>query len=251
MRTHRPFASRRGVIGSGSSRLFALLALAALAVLAPPAAAQPGRAHEAPRSFLSVGAAAGRPDEEFRDRMGDGYGAGFRSLRRLDRRGWLALRVEGGVLLQERRRDAVPTTDPGTLDLATSNTLVFAGVGPQVGLPRGRVQPYAHLFAGVHYLVTEAAFEGRTDAGEKFEVVSSHEDGTWAYGAGAGVYVPLRAGRSALSLDLGATYRMGGRATYLQQGVYPGPGGGPAHEPVTGRTDLLMLHLGVALAFGR
>lgn len=225
--------------GSGVGRR---LVLAAAMLAAVPAAAQ-----EVPRSAVSVGPVAGRPAAEFRDRMGDGYGLGLRSLQRLDARGWLALRIEGGFLLQERQRDEIPTSETGSLELATSNTLVFAGIGPQVGLPRGPVRPYAHAFAGMHYLVTEAAYEGRTREGESFEVVSNFEDQAFAYGGGAGVYVPLRAGRSPLSLDAGVTWRAGGRATYLQQGPYAD--GAPAHEPVSGRTDRVMVHLGVALGW--
>ncbi len=238
--------------GRRSRLLLALAAVAALSSLSAPAAAQePGRVGDAQHNYLSVGAAAGRPGPEFRATMGDGYGLGFRSLRRLDRHGWLALRIEGGFLLQERRRDAVPTIEQGTLDLATSNTLLFAGVGPQVGLPRGPVQPYAHVFAGVHYLLSEAGYDGRTTGGAPVEVLITHEDGALAFGGGAGVYVPIRRGRSPISLDLGATYRLGGEATYMEQALIPGTDRMPAHRPVTGRTDLLMVHLGIAVAFGR
>jgi hypothetical protein len=224
--------------------LHALPVLAALALFPAPAPAQePGRIGTVQRNYLSIDAFAGRPAGEFRQTLGDGYGMGFRSLRRLNRDGWLALRIEGGFLLQDMRSDPVPSARD--LRLSTSNTMLFAGVGPQVGLPRGPVQPYAHAFAGVNYLVTEAAFNGPGG-----EILITHEDNAWALGGGAGLYVPVRRGRSPVSLDLGATWRLGGKATLMKQTLVPGTDGMPAHQPITGRTDLLMVHLGLAFAFG-
>jgi hypothetical protein len=185
-----------------------------------------------PRTLLSVGFTAGRGGGTLDRHVGDGYGGSFRSVRRLDRRGVLGLRMEGGALLQDRRSDSVPGS-PGA-EVHTSNTLVFAGAGPQVQLPRGPVRPYAHAFAGLHYLFTRYGTRGPDQQGETVALEESFEDGAWAWGGGAGVYVPVRRG---VMLDAGVTWREGGEATYLIQD----------NGPVRGETDLRLVHLGVTI----
>ncbi|HEX5870680.1 MAG TPA: hypothetical protein VFY65_09705, partial [Longimicrobium sp.] len=232
--------------GSGLCSASAILLLLALAA---PAAAQ----RSAVTTELSVGAVAGRPAGDFRETMGDGYGAGLRSVQRLNAAPWLALRLEAGVLLQDLRRDSIPgaAAGGGRVDRATSNTLLFLGVGPQVGVTRGPVRPYAHLFGGVHYLVTDASYEARVE-GQRFDYGGqSFEDATWAAGGGAGVYVPLGRGRRAPRLDLGATYRFGGEATFLTEEIVPIGPNVLAGELVSGRTDMLVVHLGLTFGGGR
>ncbi|HEX6371783.1 MAG TPA: hypothetical protein VF006_22870 [Longimicrobium sp.] len=246
MRTPPP-REPAGSFGSGFGRLLCALLLLALAA---PAAAQ---RRSAVSTEVSVGAVAARPGGEFRRTMGDGYGASLRSVQRLHALPWLALRMEGGLLLQDLRRDSVPGSagESQRVDQVTSNTLLFVGVGPQVGVTRGPVRPYAHAFAGAHYLVTDAAYEGYVGGGRLEYGGRSFEDAAWSWGGGAGVYVPLGRGRRAVALDLGATYRFGGEATFLTDEIVTIGPNVLAGEMVSGRTDMLVVQLGVAFGAGR
>jgi hypothetical protein len=184
------------------------------------------------RTLLSVGFTAGRGGGALGRQVGDGMGGSFRSVRRLDGRGVVGLRIEGGALLQDRRSDSIPGSSGA--EVHTSNTLVFAGIGPQVQLPRGPVRPYAHAFAGLHYLFTRYGVRGPSQQGGTVALEEAYEDGAWAWGGGAGVYVPLRRG---VMLDAGVTWREGGEAGYLIQD----------YGPVRGETDLRVAHLGVTI----
>jgi hypothetical protein len=185
-----------------------------------------------PRNLLSVGLTAGRSSGALREHVGDGLGGSFRSVRRLDRRGLLGLRMEGGALLHDHQSTTVDGT-PGA-EMSTSNTFVFAGVGPQVQVPDGPVRPYAHAFAGLHYLWTRTDQRGPGADDREVEITATYEDDAWAWGGGAGAYVPVRRGTM---LDLGVTWRAGGEAVYLVH----------ATGPIRGKTDLLVAHLGVTL----
>jgi hypothetical protein len=210
----------------------ALLAALLLAAAPPSLRAQIDDDGPAPRNLLSVGFTAGRSSGALREAVGDGVGGSFRSVRRLDRRGLLGLRVEGGALLHDHRSTAVDGA-PGA-ETSTSNTFVFAGVGPQVQASGGPVRPYAHAFAGIHYLWTRTDQRGPGADDREVEITATHEDDAWAWGGGAGVYVPVRRGTM---LDAGVTWRDGGEAVYLVH----------ATGPVRGKTDLLVAHLGVTL----
>lgn len=207
------------------SALLALLLAAAPATLPAQAGLD---AEAAPRNLLSVGLAGSRGGGA----LGDQLGGSFRSVRRLEPLGRLGLRVEGGVLLDGREHVDLPGSAGGELRLR--NTLVFAGVGPQVQLPRGPVRPYAHAFGGFHYLFTRADIRGPDADGEAVEITSTYEDFAWAYGAGGGVYVPLKRG---LMLDAGFTWREGGEVMYTSF----------ENAPMHTETDLTVAHLGITV----
>ncbi|HEX2210087.1 MAG TPA: outer membrane beta-barrel protein, partial [Longimicrobium sp.] len=234
-----------GYFGSGVCRALSLVMLFALST---PAAAQLRQGVAS--TELGVGGVAARPSGDFRQTMGDGYGVGLRSVQRLNAARWLGLRMDGGLLLQSLDRDSVPNALDGAnrVDRVTSNTLLYVGLGPQVGVTRGPVRPYAHLFGGVHYLVTESAYETQVGSARLDYGARSFEDAAWSYGGGAGVYVPLGRGRRAASLDLGATWRFGGEATFLKEDVVQIGPDLLTGEFISGRTDMLVVYLG--LAFG-
>ena len=180
-------------------------ALLAAVLMAAPAGAQAQLDDEAaPLDLLSLGLAASRTD----GMLGDHLGASVRVLRRLDDTGWLRLRVEAGVLLHGRESFSVPNSDS---EMRLTNTLAFAGVGPQVQLPRGPVRPYIQAFAGMHYLFTRADNVGQEEGNDPVEITTTYETGTWSWGGGAGVYVPVSRG---VLIDAGLTWREGGEVNF-------------------------------------
>lgn len=208
-------------------RIRTVLILALLAAPFALRAQQPVSDRAAPLDLLSVGLAASSADGP----LGDQLGGSFRSVRRIDTRGLLGLRVEGGVLLHGGENFSVPGTGG---EMRLTNTMVFAGVGPQAQLPRGPVRPYAHAFAGLHYLFTRADQGGPDGDGREVEITTTYEDYAWAFGGGGGVYVPVRRGTM---LDAGLTWRDGGEVTFS------------SFEAGFGRTetDLLVAHLGITI----
>lgn len=161
--------------------------------------------------------------------LGDHLGGSVRVLRRLDGDGWLRLRVETGVLLHGRESFSVPNSDG---EMRLTNTMAFVGVGPQIQLPHGPVRPYAHALAGGNYLFTRADNPGPDAGSDPVEITTTYETGTWAWGGGAGAYVPVARG---VLIDAGITWREGGEVTFS------------SFETGFGRTetDLRVAHLAV------
>lgn len=250
-----------------SRLLFLAAATAALAAI--PAAAQKdddydhhhhGRRHHhdrdyhentIPRSYLGGELTIASPQGEFANYIDGGWGGGLHYLLRLDRDGWVALRADASLLNygHERQRVLLSPTVGGriTLDLTTDNNIAFFGVGPQIGVPTGALRPYVNGFAGVSYIYTESSVSGSSSA-ERFASSTNFDDASFAYGGGAGLYIPLSHRRNPVSLDLGVTYRHNGSAEYLREGdITDNPDGSITLHPVLSETNLLAFRVGVTV----
>lgn len=234
--------------------LLALLPLA-LALAARPAASQWDDEPRRPTGFYAGGSLAyADPRGEFADFVDDGFGGTGHVLYALGGSPF-ALRLDGGVVVYGRERQRVPlsSTIGGRIlvDLETTNNIAFIGVGPQIGVPSGRLSPYVNGFAGVSYLYTESSVEG-TRSDEEFASTTNFDDAVFSWGAGGGLYVPLRRGASPISLDLGVVYHVNGEARYLREGgIIDNPDGSITLRPVRSEADLLTVRLGVSVGISR
>jgi opacity protein-like surface antigen len=195
------------------------------------------------------------PRGAFGDNVDAGFGIDGHVIYRLDADGLVGLRLDaGGVIYgDEHRRVPFSNTVGGrvNLDLNTTNNIGFVGVGPQIGVPNGRLRPYANGYVGVSYLFTESSLKG-TSSSESFASSTNYSDATFSYGAGAGLYVPLRRGPAPISLDLGVRYHDNGRARYLREGdITDNPDNTITVHPRYTDTDLLSFHLGVSVGVSR
>jgi hypothetical protein len=200
---------------------------------------------------LTLGAAQG----EFRDYVDGAFGGQLHYLHRLEPSGTLGIRLDAGALIYGHESYRVPLS--GTIggrvlvDVSTSNNIAFLGVGPQLGLPDGRLRPYVNGYAGLAYLFTQSSVRG-THSGQEFASTTNFSDVTFSYGGGGGVYVPLRGGSTPVSLDLGLTYRRSGEAEYLLEGgIRDNPDGSITVAPVRSHTDLLTFQVGVSVGLSR
>jgi hypothetical protein len=235
-----------------------LLIAAAAALLARPLAAQDDyddrydrSDYGLPRSYLGGELTFARPQGEFSNYVDQGWGGGIHYLMRLDPGGWLGLRADASLVNygHERQRVLLSPTIGGRIavDLTTDNNIVLVGAGPQIGLPTGTFRPYLNGFAGVSYIFTESSVGG-TYSGETFASTTNFDDASFAYGGGAGVYIPVSRRRNPVSIDLGATYRHNGVAEYLRHGdITDNPDGSITLHPVRSETDLLTFHVGVSV----
>ena len=242
---------------------FLVPAAALLLLGAAPLAAQhcdcdhdwPDRGRYPTGSYVGGSFAFGQPQGEFGRNVQDAFGGDLYFVRDLTHDGILGPRLEGGLLNYGHERQRIPLSstvgDRILVDLVTTNNIAYLGVGPQIGLPDGALRPYAHGFAGISYLYTSSALRGSASH-ESFAETTNFDDATFAYGGGAGLYVPLRGGASPISLDLGATYRNAGQAAYLRAGdIEDLPDGGIVIHPRRSDTDVLSFHVGVAFGIAR
>jgi hypothetical protein len=196
-----------------------------------------------------------RPQGQFSDFVEDGWGGDLHYIHSLDPDGIFGVRVNAGIVNYGHERFRVPLSETiggrVLVDVTTSNNIAFLGVGPHLGVPDGSLRPYAHGFAGVSYLYTSSSVAG-TRYDESFASTTNFDDVTFAWGGGAGVYVPLRGGVSPISLDLGLSYRNAGRADYLREGdIQDNPDGSITLFPNRSDTDLLAFHVGVTVGISR
>lgn len=214
------------------------------------------RLPQRPSGFYAGAALAyGRPQGEFRDYVEHGFGGDAHLLYQPAARGVLALRMDAAFLTygNERMRVPLSPTIGGRIlvNVNTSNNIGFLGIGPQLGVPDGRLRPYVGGFVGVNYLFTESSVEGRDDDLD-FARTTNYDDATFSYGGRAGLYVPLRDGPSPISLDLGVVYQDNGEASYLREGdIHDLPGGAIEMTPSRSDTDLLTFRVGVSVGISR
>jgi hypothetical protein len=244
------------------TRTMAMAAMA-LALVTSAAAAQDdedyyddSRYYDLPRSYVGGELALARPQGEFSDFVDGGFGGGAHYLLRVDRDGWLGLRVDASILNygHERQRVLLSNTIGGRIgvDLTTDNNIAFVGAGPQIGLPTGSFRPYLNGFVGVSYIFTESSVGG-TSSGYEFASTTNYDDASFAYGGGAGLYIPVtRRGGNPVSIDAGVQYRHNGRAEYLVEGgITDHPDGSITLNPIRSETNLLTFHVGVSVGLRR
>jgi hypothetical protein len=203
--------------------------------------------------FAGIALNYAQPQGDFGRFVDQGWGLDLHYMHRLDGDGWLAIRADGGFLTygHERQRLPLSPTLGGRIlvDLVTNNNIAFLGVGPQIGVPDGRLRPYVNGYVGVSYIYTESSVEGTyAYDNSPFASTTNFDDATFSYGGGAGLYVPVRHGASPISIDAGVTYRRNGTASYLTEGgIEDNPDGSVTLFPVRSETDLLTFRLGVSI----
>jgi hypothetical protein len=243
-----------------------IAAAAAALLIAAPAAAQDGwdwdddEYHERTPTGGYFGGTftVARTEGEFSDYVDGGFGGQINYIHQLDRDGWLGIRADAGLVVYgyERQRVPLSPTIGGRVlvDLTTSNNLAYVGVGPQIGVPNGRLRPYVNGYAGYSFIWTQSSVSGtRHHDDEEVFSTTNFDDGSFSYGGGGGIYIPVgRRGASPASIDLGVRYHNNGRAEYLREGdIEDNPDGSITLYPVRSDTDLLTFHIGFSFGISR
>jgi hypothetical protein len=227
-----------------SRRAFRVAVMAWMAAVPEKVAA--GEAFE-----LSFGGSfmVGQPFGDFADQVGTPYGlGGHMTWARPGKAFGMRLDATGLVYGSDTRR--VPVGRTGlrqSVEVETTNGMATLGLGPQVVAPRGSIRPYLTAFAGISYFSTDSSV--RADPTPLPGARStSYDDTVFAYGAGAGILIPLGVGKSGgWALDLGARFVAGGQVRYLAAGGLEDlPGGGVAFTPLRTEANRIELHIGLS-----
>jgi opacity protein-like surface antigen len=192
-----------------------------------------------------------RPQGQFGDNVGLGYGGTGAYLFSLDRRGIVALRADLGFLQygHESKRVPLSPTIGGRVqvDVSTSNYVVPTAIGLQLTAPTGWVRPYANAGFGGQFFFTQSHVDGSDDHFD-FANTTNQSDATTAWVLGGGVLVPLYQRTTKVLLDVGAQYFDGGRAQYLHPGsIQDLPNSQIAITPFESRTPMLLVRVGVKI----
>lgn len=198
-----------------------VLGALALALLPTPADAQEPVVKPV-RAVAGAGLIIAQPVGELDDFIGAGFGFGGHFTWKLDARGVLGLRADGGFVIYGHETDRVClSTTVGCrieVDLTTTNEIAFFSVGPQLALPSGPVQPYVNASVGVSYFATRSSVDGVGSDDRDIASTTNFDDTAFAWQAGTGLRVPLGLGRVPVFLDFGARYNTNGRVDYLREG---------------------------------
>jgi hypothetical protein len=232
-----------------STTLAALLALMILALFgAAPAGAQYGVGARPARVTLGGSAFVAQPVGEFKNYINNGFGGGGHLLLRVDPRGFLSLRADGGYLIygHETKRVSLPNAGRVEFDVTTSNNILTYSIGPQLMVPTGPIRPYVHAMAGGAYFFTQSSVGG-SDNSTNFASTRNFSDNVPSYGYGGGVFIPLTVRYTLVGLDIGARFIRNGHTRYLREGgITDLPGGGFTVSPIESETNLVVYHVGIS-----
>ncbi len=159
---------------------------------------------------------------DFQDHVDDGFGLNAAMTIRLDRRGAIGLRVQAQFLNYgwESQRTCLGA-NPGCrveANLATANTILTFGIGPELATQAGPVRLYGHALIGNSRFATVSGLQGGW-LGSLIATTENLGDGGFAWSGGVGATVPLGLkGRTLIGLDLGLDYHGHGRRDYLVEG---------------------------------
>ena len=213
-----------------------------------PAAAQ--EATSPTRGFVGAEILVGRPVGAFAENVGTGFGLGGFGRYALDEGGLLSLRADLGFLQYGRETILICITLPCRVagDLTTENNIMFAGLGPELGVEGGPLRLYGNLSAGFAYFGTTSSVEGAGTDGEPFASSTNFDDTTFAWMAGGGLQFRVSSGPHRVDIDVGARYHGNGEAEYLRKGdIQDLPDGSVVIQPRRSETNLWTYGLGVSL----
>jgi hypothetical protein len=200
--------------------------------------------------MLGGGLLVSQPRGELANNIGNGFGGDFYGMFRVDRNGVLSLRADVGGAQYGSETLTAPSVFGGRVgfEVETTNSILWAAVGPQVTFPAGPVRPYGNVAIGVMDFTTSSSVRGTGDfQGETFASTENQNDNTRTWIFGGGLYIPLSGALSLMSIDIGGRYFTGGEATYLRKGAIRDNADGtitmfPSHSA----TDQVIWHVGVS-----
>jgi hypothetical protein len=162
----------------------------------------------------------------------------------------------------ESRRVPFSLTIPDvTVEVETSNNIVQGHLLLRAQSSSGSIRPYADGLLGFNYLYTETKVKDKDEVDDEIASSVNHDDTAFSYGAGGGVMILLTktkidddqnkpgARKVAILLDLRLRYLLGSKATYLKKGGVERENGQVTLNPVTSKTDLMTINVGVTFLF--
>lgn len=226
---------------------FAIAAAIAAAPLTPVSAQQ----RDAPvRGYVGGEILIATPVGAFAENVGTGFGLGVFGRYTLDARRIVSLRADVGFLNYGRETIRICVTQPCrvTGDLTTSNNIVFAGLGPELGANAGRVRAYVNGSVGFAYFATTSSVEGANNDGDPFASSTNFDDMTFAWMTGGGLQLEAQVDRHPILIDVGARYHGNGEAEYLRKGdIEDLPDGSVLLNPRRSETNLWTFRVGASV----
>lgn len=204
-----------------------------------------------PAGYAGLAFIGGDPVGELGSYIDEGFGGQFWGALPLEPSGHLRARADFGFLIygHERRRlcFSVPVGCRIEMDLTTTNSILFGGLGPEVVLARGAVEPYLNASLGFSYFATTSSLSGERDHEDYFNT-TNFSDAVFAWRAGGGIRVRVSSGRTPVSVDLGVERHQNGISDFLTKGdIIDHPDGSITLLPNRAEANLVTFRMGVSV----
>lgn len=223
--------------------------IATVFVLAGSAEAQrPGH----PSGHVGISFIAANPIGDLGFFFDEGFGVQLEGGMPISEGGWLRLRTDLGFLVYglERQRSCYsgPFGCRVGLDLTTTNSIFFGGIGPELTIPVGPIQPYANGTMGFSYFATTSSLD---DGFDDFGSTTNFSDVVFAWKVGGGLRVRVGRGHRPVWFDFGVERHDNGVADFLTEGdITDNPDGSIAIFPNRSEANLLTYKFGISIGLG-
>jgi hypothetical protein len=224
------------------------LALALAASLIAPGSAE---AQRRPAGYVNIGILGADPVGELADYVDAGGGLQFEGLIPVEGSNRFRFRADLGFIIYGHERQRVCFNAPVgcriQMDLNTTNSIFFGGIGPELLLATGAFQPYVNAMVGFSYFATTSALEGTWDS-QDFATTNNFDDIVLARRVGGGVRWRVSRGRHPVSLDFGVEHHENGVAEFLTKGdIEDHPDGSITIYPNRAEANLVTMRFGVSV----
>ncbi len=214
--------------------------------------AQVGEAQRADEPVGRVGIAflVGEPQGDMGYLVDEGFGLQLDAGFPVAADGHLRVRGDFGFMIYGHERQefcyATPIGCRIGVDLMTDNAILFAGIGPEIVLATGAVEPYVNASFGFSYFVTTSSL-GDDSGYDDYATTTNFSDGLFAWRAGGGVRVRVSGGHKPVYLDFAVERHENGIAEYLTEGdIVDHADGSITLYPNRTEANLVTFRMGVA-----
>ena len=166
--------------------------------------------------------------------------------------GHLRFRGDFGVLVYGLERQQLCYTYSCRVgsELTTTNSILYGGVGPEVVLGSGSLQPYVNATAGLSYFLTTSSLDDHDGYGPYLDT-TNYSDLVLAWKLGGGLRMRVGRGHHPVYLDLGVERHRNGIANYLTVGdIVDHSDGSITVFPNRSEADLVTYKVGVSIGVG-
>ena len=204
----------------------------------------------APGGFVGVSFVAADAVGDLGAFVDQGYGLQFEGGAPMAADGHLRLRGDFGFVVYGLERLHLCYGRVGCRvgsDLTTTNSIVYGGIGPELVLATGAIEPYLHTSAGLAYFVTTSSLDDHDGFGPYLET-TNYSDLVFSWKVGGGVRLRVGRGHRPVFLDFGVERHDNGVANFLTSGdIVDHPDGSISVFPNRSDANLMTFRFGVSI----